>query len=97
MSEIPELTSVLSISPGYRLQWENAQGCHVLLYPEGMVQLNETAALILQQFDGVKTLTEIIADLKKEYTDSPDQENELRSDVVEFVSEAIEQGWLHVS
>jgi len=24
---------------GYRLQWEEVQGCHVILYPEGMAKL----------------------------------------------------------
>ena len=28
------------VGRGFRLQWEQAQGCHVLLYPEGMVKLN---------------------------------------------------------
>ncbi|HBQ81209.1 MAG TPA: pyrroloquinoline quinone biosynthesis peptide chaperone PqqD, partial [Erwinia persicina] len=24
---------------GYRLQWEEVQNCHVILYPEGMAKL----------------------------------------------------------
>ena len=36
----------------FRLQWEEAQGCHVLLYPEGMVQLNASAGTILSCVDG---------------------------------------------
>ncbi len=31
----------------FRLQWEPAQDAHVLLYPEGMVKLNPSAAQIL--------------------------------------------------
>ena len=32
--------------PGYRYQYEPAQKGHVLLYPEGMIKLNDSAALI---------------------------------------------------
>ena len=32
--------------PGYRFQYEPAQKGHVLLYPEGMIKLNDSAALI---------------------------------------------------
>ena len=33
-----------AIAHGMLLQWEPAQDAHVLLYPEGMVKLNGTAA-----------------------------------------------------
>ena len=36
------------VARGFRLQWEEAQGCHVLLYPEGMVKLNRSAGEILR-------------------------------------------------
>ena len=36
----------------YRLQWEEAQDNYVLLYPEGMVKLNQSAAEILKRCDG---------------------------------------------
>ena len=32
----------IAIAPGFRLQWEDAQNAHVLLYPEGMVGLSES-------------------------------------------------------
>ena len=32
--------------PGYRFQYEPAQKGHVLLYPEGMIKLNESASAI---------------------------------------------------
>ena len=40
----------------YRLQWEEAQKAHVLLYPEGMIQLNGSAGEILRRCDGERTL-----------------------------------------
>ena len=29
-------TAVPRLGHGFRLQWEEVQGCHVLLYPEGL-------------------------------------------------------------
>ncbi|MDD5443236.1 MAG: pyrroloquinoline quinone biosynthesis peptide chaperone PqqD, partial [Pseudomonas fluorescens] len=37
---------------GYRYQYEPAQKGHVLLYPEGMIKLNDSAALIGGLIDG---------------------------------------------
>ena len=37
---------------GFRFQWEPAQSCHVLLYPEGMIKLNRSAGEILARCDG---------------------------------------------
>jgi pyrroloquinoline quinone biosynthesis protein D len=39
----------------FRLQWEEAQQAYVLLYPEGMVKLNLSAAEILKRCDGDHT------------------------------------------
>ena len=33
----------------FRMQWEEAQGAYVLLYPEGMVKLNQSAGEILKR------------------------------------------------
>ncbi|MDE2371087.1 MAG: pyrroloquinoline quinone biosynthesis peptide chaperone PqqD, partial [Burkholderiales bacterium] len=39
------------VGAGFRLQWEAAQDCHVLLYPEGMVKLNGSAGEIMKRCD----------------------------------------------
>ncbi|MEX8493025.1 pyrroloquinoline quinone biosynthesis peptide chaperone PqqD, partial [Sphaerotilus sp.] len=44
------------VARGFRLQWEEAQGCHVLLYPEGMVKLNRSAGEILTRCTGAATI-----------------------------------------
>lgn len=92
MADALDLQLVPCIAPGYRMQWEEVQGCKVLLYPEGMVQLNETASLILEQCDGERTLAQIITDLETEFA-----EEDLRADVLEFIVEAINRGWVRVS
>lgn len=92
MAETFDLQLVPRITPGYRMQWEEAQDCNVLLYPEGMVQLNDTAGLILQQCDGKQTLAQVIATLEAEFI-----EDDLQADVLEFMREAVERGWVRVS
>ena len=47
-------------SRGFRLQWEEAQDCLVLLYPEGMVKLNASAGEILKRCDGQRSVAAIV-------------------------------------
>lgn len=85
-----DLQQVPSLRRGFRFQWEPAQNCHVLLYPEGMIQLNESAALILQQVDGKRTLAEMITILQEQFPDAPD----LAADVQQFMEVAHGNFWL---
>jgi len=55
-----------SLAKGVRLQIDSTTGKSVLLYPEGIVELNETAHEILSRCDG-RTLGEIVCELAKEY------------------------------
>ena len=86
-----DLNAVPRITPGYRLQWEEVQDCHVLLYPEGMVQLNGPAGAILEQVDGQRTLAEVIRTLEQAF-----HETDLSADVLEFADEALERGWIRL-
>ena len=43
-------TKKLKLSAQYRFQWEEAQKCYVLLYPEGLIKLGQSSAEILKQF-----------------------------------------------
>jgi coenzyme PQQ biosynthesis protein PqqD len=55
-----------SLAKGVRLQTDSTTGKSVLLYPEGVVELNETAREILSRCDG-RTVGEIIRQLVEEY------------------------------
>jgi pyrroloquinoline quinone biosynthesis protein D len=55
-----------SLANGVRLQIDSSTGKNVLLYPEGIVELNETAHEILSRCDG-RTLGEIVQTLAEEY------------------------------
>lgn len=79
------------IRSGLRLQWEPAQECHVLLYPEGMVRLNQSAAEILRRCDGTHSLGWIVADLELAFDVSG-----LESEVLAFVTEAVQRRWVEL-
>ena len=73
----------------FRMQWESAQDCFVLLYPEGMVKLNQSAAEILKRCDGVRDVDAIVADLEQAFNATG-----LARDVDAFLAEAARRGWL---
>ncbi len=75
---------------GYRLQWEAAQDCHVILYPEGMAKLNDSATAILSEVDGIKNAGEIIATLEARFPEA----EELAADVLDFLAQAYAQKWV---
>jgi pyrroloquinoline quinone biosynthesis protein D len=79
------------VARGFRLQWEPAQEAHVLLYPEGMVKLNNSAAAIMTRCDGVRTVADIVADIERTYDATG-----LAGDVGAFVGMARENGWLEL-
>ena len=54
------------LAKGVRLQVDATTGKSVLLYPEGIIELNETAQEILSYCNG-RTLGEIVALLAEEY------------------------------
>ena len=73
----------------FRLQWEESQQAYVLLYPEGLVRLNPSAAEILKRCDGSRALAEIVSQLETDF-----QASGLDADVQAFVAEALQRGWL---
>ncbi|MCC5901483.1 MAG: pyrroloquinoline quinone biosynthesis peptide chaperone PqqD [Halomonas sp.] len=81
---------IYQLRRGWRLQWEAIQGCHVILYPEGMVKLSPTAGAILEQLDGHQTIADIITTLQQRYPDA----DSLADDVLQFINEARDNGWL---
>lgn len=81
----------VELAKQYRFQWEKAQQCHVLLYPEGMVQLQGGAGEIMRRVDGRASLDDIVADLERAFPGA-----DLRDDVVEFLEVAHAKGWIRV-
>ena len=77
------------VAPGFRLQWEPAQDCHVLLYPEGMVKLNGSAGQIMVRCDGERSIAAIVGELGTAFNASG-----LEPEVLSFVEIAGRQKWL---
>lgn len=76
--------------PGYRYQYEPAQKGHVLLYPEGMIKLNDSAALIGGLINGERDVSAIIAKLDKQFPGVP----ELGKDIEDFMEVARAEHWI---
>ena len=85
----PTLESAPRVGAGFRLQFEPAQDCHVLLYPEGMVKLNPTAGEILKRCDGQRRIAAMVAELEAAFSTAG-----LEADVIAFVAMAGKQRWL---
>ena len=82
-SEHPKLTRRL------RLQYEPAQESWVLLYPEGMVQLNASAAEILRRCDGSHTVSSIVQELEKLFNIQG-----IPAQVQALIDEGTHRGWI---
>ncbi len=82
--------TVPAVNTIYRLQWEESQQSYVLLYPEGMVQLNGSAGEIMNMVDGQRTLADIVQLLQQKFPDAGD----LSGDIAEFLEVAHEQHWI---
>jgi pyrroloquinoline quinone biosynthesis protein D len=52
---------------GVRLTYDRVRETHVLLFPEGVLVPNPTAAAVLELCDGKSTVEQIVATLAKRY------------------------------
>jgi pyrroloquinoline quinone biosynthesis protein D len=86
MSAIPDMPR---LNRRFRMQWEEAQQAHVLLYPEGMVRLNQSAGEILKRCDGATTVDDIVAQLERQFNTSG-----LRDDVLGLLAHALDKDWI---
>lgn len=78
---------------GYRFQYEPAQKGHVLLYPEGMIKLNDSAALIGGLIDGERDVAAIIKALDAQFPGVP----ELAKDIEQFMEVARAEHWIELA
>ncbi|MFB4392369.1 MULTISPECIES: pyrroloquinoline quinone biosynthesis peptide chaperone PqqD [unclassified Pseudomonas] len=78
---------------GYRFQYEPAQQGHVLLYPEGMIKLNESAGLIGALIDGQRDVAAIISELEQRFPGVP----EVADDIEQFMEVARAEHWVELA
>ena len=85
------LDAVPAMARRFRLQFEQAQSAWVLLYPEGMVKLSQSAGEIMKRVDGKMTVDALIRSLEEAFPGA-----DLRQDVLNFLKVADERGWISV-
>ncbi len=73
----------------FRLQWEEAQQAYVLLYPEGMVKLNLSAAEILKRCDGTHTIDVLVTELEQAFNTTG-----LRDQIEGMLRASFEKDWI---
>lgn len=83
------LEKSLAINEHFQLQWEEKQDCFVLLYPEGMVQLSQSAGEIMNLCDGKNTIIDITNVLEEKFNLVG-----LLNDVKEFLEDAMNRKWV---
>lgn len=86
MSTLPEYPK---LSRRFRLQFEETQSRWVLLYPEGMVQLNPSAAEILKRCDGERTIGAIVHELETAFNAQG-----IAPEVSALLEEGQRRGWI---
>ena len=85
-----QLSQVFAIAPHHRFQWEEAQESLVILFPEGMVKLNQGAGEILSLVNGQHSVQQIIDALKAKFPGADD----IDGDILAMLELALSKGWL---
>lgn len=80
---------LLVVNSHFQLQFEEAQGCYVLLYPEGMVQLNQSAGLIMSLCTGENSMEKIVEILEDKFSSTG-----LEKEIESFLREAMNRKWI---
>ncbi len=80
---LPHPSSRPRLAAGVRIQADRSSSEMVLLYPEGVLRLNQTGADILSLCDGRRSIDEIVAVLAETYV-APD--GDPRADVLDFLA-----------
>jgi pyrroloquinoline quinone biosynthesis protein D len=75
------------LATGVRLHWDKVRERHVLLYPEGALALNPTAAAVLELCDGNRTLDDVAGVLSEQYGGA-----DVKADVEELVNAIAAKG-----
>jgi pyrroloquinoline quinone biosynthesis protein D len=79
------------LAPHYVFRWEETQDAYILLYPEGLIKLNQSAGEILKRCDGQRRIPDIIEELQAAF---PGDAVEIAEGAKAFIDVASAKGWL---
>ena len=82
---------VLEINSAFIFRWEASQNAYVIMYPEGIVKLNQTAGEILNLCNGDNDVNAIIETLAGMF--SADKEL-IQEKTYEFLETSYAKGWI---
>lgn len=82
-------TALPLLSHHLRMQYEPVQSVWMLLSPEGVVQLNDSAAAIMRRCDGKHTVQAIVDELEDLFNTEG-----IASQVQSLIDEGTRRGWL---
>lgn len=85
------LNDQVELNPNFHFRWEEPQKAHVLLYPEGIVKLNETAAAILEACTGGQSIAAGAKELSERYG-----EVNVAQEALKFLEVAYAKGWIRI-
>ena len=83
-------TSVPALWRLARLEFDPVRQQRVLLYPEGVVLLNDTGGIILDLCDGHRSIADVAAILQERYR------RDVTADVIEYLSQLLERELVRV-
>lgn len=79
----------IEINPMYLFRWEDTQDGYVLLYPEGVVKLNQSAGEILKHVSGDTSVRAVIDELSNLYVG-----DQVADGVLKFLEVSHAKGWI---
>lgn len=86
-----KLTERLRLRKPARLKYDQARQTDLLLLPERVISLNPTAGAILWLCDGERSIAQMIEELENKYN-----QKQLQDDILEFLSQALDRGWVEI-
>jgi pyrroloquinoline quinone biosynthesis protein D len=85
------MEDAVELNPTHHFRWEEPQQAHVLLYPEGIVKLNETAAAIIETATAAATIGAAASVIADRYGRA-----DLEQKILVFLEDARAKGWIRV-
>jgi len=82
---------ILEINPTFLFRWEEKEEAYLMLYPEGIIKLNNTAGEILKLCTGENPVEDIVREIGRKFQN---QEPQLETEVCKFLEVSLDKGWI---